>query len=109
MRFLAKGDYLSEVGDVHGISISSACRVVHAVCGAICARVKNINFPSTDVELMNIKQGFFEIADFPNVVGAIDGTLVPIQGMTGEDEPNFVCRKGYHAINVQAVVDLRLR
>jgi hypothetical protein len=26
-----------------------------------------------------------------------------------DDEPRFVCRKGFHAINVQAVVDSELR
>jgi hypothetical protein len=29
--------------------------------------------------------------------------------MTSEDESSFVCRKGFHAINVQAVVDSELR
>jgi hypothetical protein len=29
--------------------------------------------------------------------------------MAGEDEPSFICRKGFHAINVQAVVDSELR
>ena len=48
-------------------------------------------------------------ANFPNVVGAIDGTLIPIKGMASEDEPSFICRKGFHAINVQAVVDSELR
>jgi hypothetical protein len=42
------------------------------------------------------------------VIGAIDGTLIPIQGLSGAEEPNFVCRKGYHAINVQAVADHNL-
>jgi hypothetical protein len=29
--------------------------------------------------------------------------------MASEDESSFVCRKGFHAINVQAVVDSELR
>jgi hypothetical protein len=71
--------------------------------------MNNIVFPSTNEELRQVKDGFQSIANFPNVVGTIDGTLIPIQGMTSEDEPSFVCRKGFHAINVQAVVDSELR
>jgi hypothetical protein len=106
---LAKGDYLSEVSDVHGISISSASRIISDVCNAVCMNMNNIVFPSTNEELRQVKDGFQSIANFPNVVGTIDGTLIPIQGMTSEDEPSFVCRKGFHAINVQAVVDSELR
>ncbi|WAR16586.1 hypothetical protein MAR_031180, partial [Mya arenaria] len=40
----------------------------------------------------------------PRVLGAVDGTLVPI--ITPHDnEEVYVCRKGYHALNIQAVVD----
>ncbi|CAC5359021.1 HARBI1 [Mytilus coruscus] len=67
-----------------------------------------IQFPR-DADLTAVKEGFYRIATFPKVIGAIDGTLIPIQGLSGDDEPNFVCRKGYHAINVQAVVDHKLR
>lgn len=51
---------------------------------------------------------FYDISSFPNVLGAIDGTLIPIQWMSGDDEPNYVCRKQYHAINVQAICDAEL-
>ncbi|CAC5362618.1 HARBI1 [Mytilus coruscus] len=108
LRFLAKGDYQSEVGDIHGISTSSASRIIHRVCSAINSCISNIQFPR-DADLTAVKEGFYRIATFPNVIGAIDGTLIPIQGLSGDDEPNFVCRKGYHAINVQAVVDHKLR
>uniref|UniRef100_A0A8W8IGR4 DDE Tnp4 domain-containing protein n=1 Tax=Magallana gigas TaxID=29159 RepID=A0A8W8IGR4_MAGGI len=30
-------------------------------------------------------------------------------GMSGDDEPNFICRKGFPSINVQGVVDADLR
>ena len=36
------------------------------------------------------------VAGFPNVLGAIDGTLVPIEGPS-VDEHLYVCRKGYRA------------
>jgi hypothetical protein len=51
--------------------------------------------------LRKVKDGFHSIANFPNV-GAIDGTLIPIQGMAGEDEPSFICRKGFHAITMKS-------
>uniref|UniRef100_A0A8B8C5V9 Putative nuclease HARBI1 n=1 Tax=Crassostrea virginica TaxID=6565 RepID=A0A8B8C5V9_CRAVI len=108
LRFLAKGDYLSEVADMHGISLSSASRIVHSVCSALCLSLDNIKFPTAQ-QLNRIKDEFHAICNFPNVVGAIDGTLIPIQGMTSEEEPYFVCRKGFHAINVQAVVTADLR
>ncbi|CAC5369692.1 HARBI1 [Mytilus coruscus] len=95
-------------GDIHGISTSSASRIIHRVCSAINSCISNIQFPR-DADLTAVKEGFYRIATFPNVIGAIDGTLIPIQGLSGDDEPNFVCRKGYHAINVQAVVDHILR
>jgi hypothetical protein len=38
--------------------------------------------PSTNEELREAKDGFHIIANFPNVVGTIDGTLIPMQGMT---------------------------
>ena len=76
---------------------------------AISRRVKNyITFPREYEELRKIKQGFYDINGFPNVIGAIDGTLIPIKGPS-VDEPAYVSRKGFHAINVQAVCDARLR
>nr|XP_022311005.1 putative nuclease HARBI1 [Crassostrea virginica] len=103
LRFLAKGDYLSEVADMHGISLSSASRIIHSVCSALCLCLDNIRFPTTLQDLKRVKDEFYKIQNFPNVVGAIDGTLITIQGMAGEEEPTFICRKGFHAINVQAV------
>ncbi|CAC5385073.1 HARBI1 [Mytilus coruscus] len=52
---------------------------------------------------------FYDISSFPNVLGAIDGTLIPIQWMSGDDEPTYVCRKQYHAINVQVICDAELK
>eukprot|EP00282_Hemiselmis_andersenii_P014251 CAMPEP_0114114314 /NCGR_PEP_ID=MMETSP0043_2-20121206/3370_1 /TAXON_ID=464988 /ORGANISM="Hemiselmis andersenii, Strain CCMP644" /LENGTH=356 /DNA_ID=CAMNT_0001206503 /DNA_START=1 /DNA_END=1071 /DNA_ORIENTATION=+ len=48
----------------------------------------------------------------PNVVGALDGILVAIRKPTLEEHSNpaaFFTRKGYHALNVQAICDARRR
>eukprot|EP00105_Crassostrea_gigas_P019294 XP_011437737.1 PREDICTED: putative nuclease HARBI1 [Crassostrea gigas] len=47
---------------------------------------------------------FFGIAQFPGVIGAIDGTHVRIL-TPSEHEPEYVNRKNFHSINVQLVCD----
>lgn len=68
-----------------------------------------LTISSSQLKTCWILKGFcFTIAAFPNVIGDIDGTLIPI--IAPEDnESDFVCRKGFHAINVQAVADDSLR
>lgn len=61
------------------------------------------------MSLRKIKQQFHSKARFPNVVGAIDGTLIPIKGMGGDEEPIYVSRKNFHALNIQGVVDADMR
>ena len=109
LRFFATGSFQRECGDIHGLSKPSVSRCIDAVSRAISQRVRNyITFPTTDEELRVIKKGFFEINGFPNVIGAINGTLIAIKGPSA-DEPLYVCRKGFHAINVQVVCDAQLR
>uniref|UniRef100_K1RJW1 Uncharacterized protein n=1 Tax=Magallana gigas TaxID=29159 RepID=K1RJW1_MAGGI len=69
LRFLTKGDYLSEVADLHGVSIPSASRILHSFCPALCRQLNNINFPTTADELRRVKDVFYKIAHFPNVDG----------------------------------------
>jgi hypothetical protein len=108
LRVLAKGLFYSEAGDLHGIHKSSVCVSLDRVLDSINRRLDNIHFPTTDDELRSTKRAFHHMAEFPNVVGAVDGTLIKIQAPS-VDEPTFVCRKGYHAFNVQAICDANLR
>ena len=83
----------------------SVSRCVHRVSAALARRVGGyIKFPTTDAEMRNVKENFFQVAGFPNVLGAIDGTLVPIKGPSA-DEHLYICRKGYHALNIQGISD----
>ncbi|KAK3521666.1 hypothetical protein QTP70_015599, partial [Hemibagrus guttatus] len=50
--------------------------------------------------LRTTKEDFHRIAEFPNVVGCIDGTHIPIIAPS-ENEADFVNRRSIHSINVQ--------
>ena len=52
-------------------------------------------------------RGFNEVAGFPKVIGAIDGTLIPFR-TPFKNEHLYVCHKGFHAINVMATCNARL-
>jgi hypothetical protein len=89
---LAKGDYQSETGDLHRISTASCSRIIHTVCGAINRTIDNIKFPPADMR--RVKEGFHSNAQIPNVIGAIDGTLIPIQGHSGRKSPPLCAEMG---------------
>lgn len=109
LRYVAKADFFSEVGDLHSISRSSVCRIIHNVCYAINATIDNIDFPERVCEMRSIKTDFHQIAHIPNCIGAVDGTLIPIKGVTDPEEFAYVCRKNFHALNIQAVADANMR
>ena len=79
------------------------------VCLAINHTQKNIAFPDNASDLREFKRKFHDIGKIPNCVGAVNGTLIPINGMSDTDEPAYVCRKKFHAFNIQAVADVRMR
>ena len=105
LRVLASGSFQEVIGDGHGVSKASVSRKLHKVCQAICRHLTNvyIKFPTSVAEQRRVKEQFFEVANFPNVIGAVDGTLIPIKAPAGEDEHLYVSRKGGHAMNVQVV------
>ncbi|XP_052224845.1 putative nuclease HARBI1 [Dreissena polymorpha] len=65
-------------------------------------------FPIDREDVVKEKRAFYNKCRLPNLVGAVDGTLIPITTPT-VDEEVYVCRKGYHAINCQAIVNTSLK
>ena len=109
LRVLASGSFQEVIGDTHGVSKATVSRKLHKVCQLIVRhRRRSIHFPSTAAQQRQVKEDFYRIANFPNILGAIDGTLIPITAPSGEDEHLYVSRKGGHALNVQVVCDANL-
>ncbi len=67
------------IGDAHGISKASTCRVICRVSLTINRILfnKGVGFPPRQVLMQNMGN-FFAVRDFPGVVGCIDGTHVEI-------------------------------
>jgi len=61
-----------------------------------------IKFPSSLQELNNVKESFYNIARFPNIIGLIDASQIAITAPR-ENEVIYVCRKQFHSINTQVI------
>ena len=53
-------------------------------------------------EKVTVNSQFYDYANFPDLIGLVDGTHVRIQ-RTCENEADYVNRHFYHSINVQAM------
>lgn len=68
------------VADLNGISVATCSRIVKRVSQAIVSlRREFIRFPDTEVEQHIVKEEFYRIARFPNILGCIDCTHIKIQ------------------------------
>ena len=109
LRFFASGSFLQVIGDTLGLSKSSVSRIISQVSLALAQKQRNfIKWPSTEEEILQNKRGFFTKGGFPGVIGCVDGTHIKIQA-PHENENDFVNRKGFHSINVQAICNLKGR
>ena len=61
-----------------------------------------IKFPKTEAETRQSIQEFQDISRFPQVVGALDGSHIPIRAPK-EDPNEYVNRKSVHSIVLQGV------
>ncbi|XP_063218604.1 putative nuclease HARBI1 [Bacillus rossius redtenbacheri] len=110
LRFYATGCFLIVAGDFGGVSTSTACRIVKRVSSAIAnLKPQVIKFPEGAEEIEQVHRDFYEIAQFPKVIGTIDCTHVKIFSPGGDDAEIFRNRKGYFSINVQTISDARLK
>ena len=109
MRLLAGGCYQHLATDLIRVSQSSCSRSLNRFLDGLCSMRKLIvKFPEN---LDEVKQEFFDIAAFPGVIGAIDGTHISIK--RPKNDPNsdiYFNRKRILTLNVQVVAgpDLRL-
>lgn len=101
LHFLGNGAQYHINGHVHSVSKATVCRCVHRVCDLISKFLMPlyVRWPTSSIL---VEREFRQKAGFPNVKGAIDGTLVRIDAPANE-EPIYVARDNKHAITVLLV------
>ena len=105
--FLATGGDYRTIGHLFGVSKSTICVVSKEVCHAIVELLlsKYINIPSGSA-LKECINGFCSDHGFPQSVGAIDGTHIPVVSPR-ECPADYYTRKGWHSMIMQGMVDNR--
>ncbi|KAK3858137.1 hypothetical protein Pcinc_035646 [Petrolisthes cinctipes] len=111
LRYLATGKMQLCSMDDLGPSQQTVSQVITETLMALSSNAiltQFITFPITPHETQRKIVDFQQIAGFPGVIGAIDGTHVRISAPS-EFEGEYVNRKGYHSINVQVIFDAKYK
>ena len=107
LRYYSSGSYMNVIGDAHGVSKMSVSRCINIVSKRIANNIKNyIKFPMSSGERQQAMYDFYDIKELPLILGAVDGTLIPIKAPS-VDEHLYVCRKGYYGLNIQCVCNAK--
>lgn len=105
LRFIGDPGFQSGIGQDIGIHRTTACKTVKEVIDKIVSRAHHwIHFPTTINEINEAKIVWQRRFRMPTVVGALDCTHIQIKKPTIHGD-EYVNRKGFTSINVQATVD----
>ena len=104
---LATGNSMQCIADLYRIGLSSSQLAVSQFCGAIKKNLlrKFINWPSPST-MDRYAQEFQDLQQIPYVVGAVDGSHIPIVAPRLH-APDYYNRKGFHSILLQGVVSAK--
>ncbi|XP_060564347.1 putative nuclease HARBI1 [Ruditapes philippinarum] len=108
--YLSNQETFRSVADRFGMSKGS----LHYYLGNFCNTLSSANILPKLIswpdkrQYGDIADGFAQRQGFPGVIGAIDGTYIPITGPT-EFRDSYICRKGFPAFHLQGVCDSSLK
>ena len=101
LRYLVTGKMQLCNGDDMGVSQPTVSRAISVTLDSLTSPAlvsRFIRFPTNATVIRKNQEGFFAIAGFPGIFGAINGTHIQIIA-PHEYENTFVNRHHYHRIN----------
>lgn len=103
LRFYASGTFQNVLTDTVGVTQPSVSHAINAVTTALYKKaIAYIRMPIGVAEVNKTMQEFAQICQFPRVIGAVDGTHIPIKAPV-ESENIYINRKNYHSLNCQVI------
>lgn len=108
-RFLATGDSFRTIATSYRLGHSTVQSIVIEVCKAIIEKLMSITMPKpTADQWKKIAEEFWNIWNFPNCIGALDGKHVVIQAPANSGSQFFNYKKTF-SIVLLALVDAHYR
>ena len=105
---LAHGNSYVSIGPVFNVGKSTVIEAVQDVVAALFElKDEYIHFPQTVAETTASIGTFEDLSRLPSIVGAIDGTHIPINAPR-ESAVDYFSRYQHHDFGIQAVADRRL-
>lgn len=106
LRYFVCGSFQIVVGDTFNISQPTVSKCVSNVCIALASlKPQFIKFPKRKCCSACEGRLCFNVAGFPNVIGVIDCTHIPIFSIGKDYAEKFRNRKGFYSINTQVICD----
>lgn len=102
LRYFATGTFQIVCGDCIGCKKQTARRSIWRATNALLNRRNQFIMFPTEQAADNVKGMFYKVAKMSGVLGCIDGSHIRIQ-RPNLNEFQFVNRKFYHSINIQAI------
>ncbi|XP_058452269.1 putative nuclease HARBI1 [Malaya genurostris] len=106
--FAANKDSYREVGNLFNIAQSTIYRTFGYIMEFVFdIAPRYIKFPNTDVEKLQAAESFRQIAQFPNVLGCVDGCYIPIRKPARKMAHTYVNRHDQLSITLQGICDAK--
>jgi hypothetical protein len=106
---LGTGNSLVMIADLFKIGVSTASEIVRECCEAIRINLRPLVFQKpTLVRVKKIASEFETMHGIPFILGAIDGSHIPIIAPS-HDAISYHCRKGFYSCLLQGVVDAKCK
>ncbi|KAL9977854.1 hypothetical protein ACROYT_G015308 [Oculina patagonica] len=102
--FLGNQEPFHSVADRFNVSESCAFNCLRRVCQALKNMAGTVIVWPKGERARDVVSGFKAKRGIPGVIGAIDGSHIPIKAPTSCPE-NYINRKGFHSVVLQAVSD----
>lgn len=95
-----------EIGNVFSIHRSTAHRICHRVCKLIVHKHHNlISLPKTSATWQAQRSQWSARSTFPGVVGAIDGSHIPLAVAPRDNKVEYYNRKQFYSVVLQGLVN----